>query len=235
VENPQGRIGPGEALAASADAAAAGVGEEPSAEEPAPLIPPGPLESVRILPSAARLPVGAEKPFTAHALDATGRRLRNGVAFSWKPVDGPGRLDDVAAARTTYRAEATGTARLRVEARQQDRLASAEATVEILEEIEPAQREEIGIPEPLEVKDPTGRWRSRIREGHWEFNGSHPDYLMVAADAPRRLRYLAMLLAKELVLRQSGGGGQEERTLESLVELLTAIEDRLGRPARKGS
>jgi hypothetical protein len=102
-----------------------------------------------------------------------------------------------------------------------------------VEEIESSDREEMGIPEPVEVKDPAGRWRSRVREGKWEFNGSHPDYLMVAAESTKRFRYLAMLLSKELVVRQVGGGPQEDRLLESLVEILTAIEDRLGRPMRK--
>jgi len=85
----------------------------------------------------------------------------------------------------------------------------------------------------VEVEDPTGRWRSRIGDGRWEFNGSHPDYLLVAADPARRFRYLATLLAKEVVLRQVAGGPQEDRLLESLVEVIAAIEERLGRAPRR--
>jgi len=44
---------------------------------------------------------------------------------------------------------------------------------------------------------------------------------------------LATLLAKELVVRQVAGGPNEERLLESLVQILATIEDRLGRPPRK--
>jgi hypothetical protein len=58
---------------------------------------------------------------------------------------------------------------------------------------------------------------------------------MVSAEPTRRFRYLAMLLAKELVVRQVAGGPQEDGLLESLVEVLTAIEERLGRPGRKPS
>ena len=109
----------------------------------------------------------------------------------------------------------------------------AEASIEVLEELPSTEREDMGIPEPVEVKDPAGRWRSRIRDGKWEFNGSHEDYLLVATDASRRFRYLATLLAKELALRQIAGGPGEDRVLETLVEILAAIEDRLGRPARR--
>ena len=83
------------------------------------------------------------------------------------------------------------------------------------------------------MKDPGGSWRSRIQDGRWEFNGSHPDYLLMATEPSKRFRYLATLLAKELVVRQVAGGPNEDRILESLVQILATIEDRLGRPPRK--
>ncbi len=222
---------------------------EAGADELPELFQPGPLESVRIVPAARRLPVGAEAGFAARALDATGRAIRDGVAFAWSLAEGPGRIETLPGnpggeddrgpapsgpARIAYHAGAVGSALIRVEAAQGERRASAEARVEVLEEIEPPEPEDIGIPEPAEVKDPAGRWRSRLRGGTWEFNGSHPDYLMAARDSGRRFRYLATLLAKELVLRQVAGGGAEDRLLESLVEVLAAIEEKLGRAPRKG-
>jgi hypothetical protein len=235
VEKGDGHPGPGDALAGVPES-----GEDPAAAEERDsgaspeLYPPGPLEAVKIVPGSFRLAVGSEKAFEARATDATGRRLRDGVEFAWRLEDGPGALAPQGR-KAAYRADAAGKVRLVVEARQGRRCATGEAAGEVLEELEATGREEIGIPEPVEVKDATGRWRSRVREGKWEFNGSHPDYLMVAADPPRRFRYLAMLLAKELVIRQVAGGPEQDRLLESLVEILTAIEDRLGRPQRKPS
>jgi hypothetical protein len=236
--------GAGDALAGTAaegEAAPAGAGtDEP--EEQSTLFLPGPLAAVRIVPGAAKLPVGAEKTLAARALDADDRAIRDGVTFEWTLVGGPGRLTagppgpesaPLTGRKVTFLAEGAGLARIRVKAAQGDRTAGDEATVDVLEELEPPEREDIGIPEPVEVKDPQGRWRSRLREGRWEFNGSHPDYLMVARDAPKRFRYLATLLAKELVLRQVAGGAQEDRLLESLVEVLAAVEERLGRAPRK--
>ncbi len=233
VESAEGRPGPGDPLAGtSAPEASTEAGADTEAPE---LYAPGPLESVRVVPGSCKLAVGAEKALQARALDASGRAIREGVEFGWKLAEGPGALSSDGTARAVYRAEAAGRARVAVEARQGDRRAEAEASIEVQEELASPDREEIGIPEPVEVKDPTARWRSRLREGRWEFNGSHPDYLMVAADASKRFRYLAMLLAKELVLRQVAGGPTEDRLLESLVEILTAIEDRVSRPGRARS
>lgn len=216
----------------------AGEGEERSEDVPVPedqgeLYEPGPLEAIRIVPASCRLPLGAEKGLTARAEDGAGRIIRRPVAFSWRLLEGPGRLEGDGSANAVYHADDVGRARILAQAEEGKRRAEGEAGVEVLEEIAPPEREDVGIPEPVEVKDPEGRWRSRTREGRWEFNGSHPDYLFVAADPSRRFRYLATLLAKELALRQIAGGTGEDRILESLVEILAAIEDRLGRPVRK--
>lgn len=197
------------------------------------LYPPGPLDSAKIVPGSCRLPVGAEKALQARAADATGRILKDGVAFRWSLAEGPGRLETDGSSKASYFAGAAGSARIAVEAAQGDRSAFAEARIEVLEELETPEREDMGIPDPVEVKDPAGRWRSRLREGKWEFNASHPDYLLASAEPGRRFRYLATLLAKEFVLRQVSGGPGEDRLLESLVEVLSAIEERLGRPARR--
>jgi hypothetical protein len=236
VESGNGQSGPGGALAGGAEAElpAGAPGEEEAGEGPE-LYAPGPLDSVKIVPASFRLPLGAEKRLQARACDSSGRALREGVSYRWTLAEGPGVLVAGLPGKAVYRAEAVGRARVAVAALEGDRTAVAESTVEVVEEMEPPDREETGIPEPVEVKDPAGRWRSRVREAKWEFNGSHPDYLMVAAEPGKRFRYLAMLLAKELVVRQVAGGPQEERLLESLVEILAAIEDRLGRPARKPS
>jgi hypothetical protein len=216
------------------EAAANAEPEVAASDEPElPFIPPGPLESVRIVPASCRVQRGSTRLLQARPADASGRRVREGVAIRWRMAAGPGWIDETEGPNTVYNTDEPGLAKLEVEASQGDRTARATASVEVVEELEPAAREDLGIPEPVEVKDAAGSWRSRIREGRWEFNGSHPDYLVMAADPAKRFRYLATLLAKELVVRQVAGGPNEDRLLESLIQILAAIEERLGRPGKK--
>ncbi len=230
-----GAKGPGEALEGGEIGAGkpGPEGATPEGEETAGFPAPGPLEVLRIVPGSCRLPVGAEKRFLARAADAGGRALREGIVYAWRLAEGPGRLEADGKGEALYQAESAGSSRIEVEAREEERRVVAEARVEVLEELEPPAREDIGIPEPHEVKDPEGRWRSRLRDGRWEYNSSHPDCLTASAEPGRRFRYLATLLAKELALRQVAGGAVEDGLLESLVEILAAIEDRLSRPGRK--
>lgn len=92
------------------------------------------------------------------------------------------------------------------------------------------QNEDIDVPTPTEVKDPHGVWRSRMRGDRWEYNVSHPDYLLMATEPFKKFRYLSMLMAKELAIRQVNGGPNENNLLESLIQILATVEDRLARP-----
>jgi len=96
-----------------------------------------------------------------------------------------------------------------------------------LEEIG-ANQPRAGIPEPAFVADPRGDWRSRVADGHWEVNAAHRDYLSVEGTPRRKLRYIAALLAKEIVLH-SYPMPQGGMLLERLVAVLTVTERRLER------
>jgi hypothetical protein len=113
---------------------------------------------------------------------------------------------------------------IRVEAREGDRAATAEATVEVVEVLS-GERPDAGIPNPERVVDPKGDWRSRVLGRRWEYNAAHPDYQAARDDPKRRLRYLVHLFAKEIVLRNYGEP-QDERLLERMVEVLTHIRAR---------
>ena len=76
--------------------------------------------------------------------------------------------------------------------------------------------------------DPRGDWRSRLADGRWEVNAAHRDYLSVEGSPRRKLRYLAALLAKEIVLH-SYPTPQGGTLLERLVAVLTVTERRLER------
>ncbi len=116
--------------------------------------------------------------------------------------------------------------------------ASAVAPVEILTSL-PVGPSDEGIPEPELVDQPGAPWRSRISDGRWQVNTAHPDYKASSKRPALKLRYLALLFAKEVVLRSS----QDPRLdgpLESVVEIaafadrkLTERQSRRGRRSRR--
>ncbi len=186
------------------------------------LFPPGPLASLRIRPSLVRLPPGGRRTFRASALDADGRPAAGAVEFTWTLL-GPGILGE-RGDRADYEApEEPVEARILVRAVQGEVRAEAEARILVVDSPAAAPGAE-GIPEPLPVHDPGGPWRSRLRDGAWEYNTAHRDYAEAAAEESRRLRYLVHLFAKEIVLRNFGRPG-DGPTLERMVEVLTHMGD----------
>jgi hypothetical protein len=196
-------------------------------EPPAMLLPPGPLARVEIVPARARVERSGERRLRARATDAGGTRL-GGVECASAVMDGPGSVERTGAAEAVFRAsEALGTARVTVTARKGEHEVGAEAVVEVVEEIA-GGTPRAGIPEPEFVSDQRGEWRSRVGEGGWEVNAAHRDYLSVEGNPRRKLRYLAALLAKEIVLH-SYPVPQGGMLLERLVSVLTVAERRLER------
>jgi len=194
---------------------------------PADLLPAGPLASVRLTPSTLRVECGGARRARAEALDATGRSVEDPLEFSWHLTGAVGTLVDVAGAsgRTVLLTAANRPAegRLAVTACSGDRRASAEAAVEVLEEI-PSRGADEGIPEPELVDHPGAAWRSRMLEGRWQVNIGHGEYRAIADRPALKLRYLAMLFAKEIVLRSSQDP-RLEKPLEQFVEV-AAYADR---------
>jgi hypothetical protein len=81
-----------------------------------------------------------------------------------------------------------------------------------------------GIPEPELADFPGAPWRSRLLDGRWQVNSAHPEYRAIAHSPPLKVRYLALLFAKEVVLR-SAHDTRLEGPLEQLVEI-AAYADR---------
>lgn len=197
-------------------------GEE--ADEASPqreLLPPGPLSQVVIRPAAVELARGAAKTVRARALDVEGRRVREGVSFTWSS-EGLLRVTAEGSRAMIEALEAPGSAKLIVEARQGDVVARAELPVALVEEAA-AKKADAGIPQPEELNEPLQTWRSRLADERWQINTGHADYRALSTEQRPRLRYLASLLAKEVVSRnfpQPGVGA----ILEELVGLLAALE-----------
>jgi hypothetical protein len=83
-----------------------------------------------------------------------------------------------------------------------------------------------GIPEPCFVDAPAAPWRSRMNDGRWEINASHPDFRLASQSPKRKLRYLTALLAKEVVAH-SFPAPNLSPALERLIAVLTITERRL--------
>lgn len=194
--------------------------------QPDTLFPPGPLAGLELAPRTLRIPPLATRGLRARALDADQRPCAGTVTYDWQ-LAGPGELE-ADGARAHYTApERTDEDRatVRVVATQDSTTLEARARVLIVAPPGSDLRLQ-GIPEPLAVSAPGETWRSRLRDGRWEYNEAHRDYQRVAGEETRRFRYLVHLLAKELVLRNFGRPGDAE-VLERMVEVLAHLE--LGR------
>jgi hypothetical protein len=204
-----------------------------SGESAAELFPPGPLDSVEIAPKRLVLEVSASRHVRAQARDAAGRAIREGIDYRWELWGAVAELTASEGSRTALTAhDEPGEGILSVHAREPDggEEASAVAPVEIVE-LQPSVGNE-GIPEPELVDAPGARWRSRLLEQRWQVNTGHPDYKACSEKPALKLRYLAMLFSKEVVLRSSQDPRLEE-PLEQMVEVAAYADRKLAeRPPR---
>lgn len=216
----------------TADEQSAGEGSTAVAE----LFPPGPLAAVRVIPSRVLMELGATKSVRAQGTDADGRVIPSGVEFFWQLSGSVGTLQEPepAAGRVDLTAAGEpGQGSLFVRARAGGREASMVASVEVVEELAGGPSDE-GIPEPELIDHPGASWRSRLLEGRWQVNSGHRDYQAIADRPGLKLRYLALLFAKEVVLRSSQDPRLEE-PLEQLAEVAAYADRRLSdrRPGRR--
>lgn len=227
----------GEGVAAPEPESATEKPEPQSALPDVDLLPPGPLTSIRLTPSPFRVECGGSRRARAQALDDAARPIPSGVVYEWSLAGPVGRLADAERHANTVRLEAPdtpGTGTLAVRAYREGRQASAELAVEVLEELGAARSDE-GIPKPEFVHHPGARWRSRVVDGRWQVNSGHREYRAIADRPALKLRYLAMLFAKEVVVRSHSDPRLDE-PLEQLVEV-AAYADRnvASRRARRRS
>ncbi len=242
-DEESGPAGAGEAAraeTAGVEDAAADAAVEPAAGDEPPLVaklfPPGPLAEVLLTPSPLRVECGGQRHARARAVDADGRDLEEVVTYRWRLAGPVGRLKvraDPSRVLLTA-AERPGEGSLGVLALAGGREALAEVAVEVVEEL-PSSRSDEGIPEPELVDLPGAGWRSRIADGRWQVNAGHREYRAIADQPALKLRYLAMLFAKEVVLR-SCQDPRLEIPLEQLVEVAAYADRKLatGRGRKAG-
>ncbi len=233
---PGSRLGEGETGAIPSGEEAA---REDAVAERAPkvgrtdLLPPGPLAGVRIVPAAIRIEVLGSRRVRALGVDAVGRSVEEPARFSWKVLGAVGDIETSSedGSEAVLRAPADPAhGSLEVLASADVREARGEASVEVLADLHGSRADE-GIPEPELVDLPGVTWRSRFQEGSWQVNSGHRDFRAVADKPALKLRYLALLFAKEIVLRSS----QDPRldpSLEQLVEVAAFADRNIARQRR---
>lgn len=232
-------------ISAAAAETEAGTGEAAEAEQPfeseppVDLLPAGPLAEVVLRPAQVRVECGESRGLRARALDASGRPIERAVQYHWSLAGPVGSLAPVEGsperALLTAAAEpATGS--VRVEAISDGARVAAEAPVAVLDVLPPPRSHE-GIPRPDLMDAPGAPWRSRMLDGRWQVNSGHADFRAIAHRPALKLRYLAFLFAKEVVLR-SRQDPRLESALEALVEVAAYADRELtarrgGRPPKR--
>ncbi|MFW5744444.1 MAG: ATP-binding protein [Spirochaetota bacterium] len=228
--------------AGASDAALGEAVAEPGGEirdrEPAFFEMPGPLFRVDIRPAKATVAVSTEKTFSAVARDKSRRTIEGTeLDFEWTLLAGAGELN-TAGEFAAYHAPAEpelatiGVRALQPTGGGEERTAEAQAVVTVTAELlkqRPGERGSgKGLPGYTFSYVPGELWRSRYSEAESliTINSGHPDFVHASRQQKTKLRYVARLYAKEIVLANFPGESREE-LLERLVELTLYMDENL--------
>ena len=195
---------------------------------------PGVLYRVDIRPAKATVGVGQEQSLRASARDKARREIDYGVDFEWTVAEGAGRLDPDSGEIVTVHAPAEPELGVvRVIARQDDAEVESRTlittTAELLPHHESAARSgSRGLPGYTYSYEASALWRSKYSasEALITINSAHPDFVHAARTQTAKLRYVARLFAKEIVLANFPGDTREE-LLERMIELTLYMDENL--------
>ncbi len=194
----------------------------------------GPLYKIMISPASSVIGVGEKKKLKAVARDRAGRMVDIGVSFEWRVTEGGGSLDGIDSAYAEYIApQEPCVAAIELKAVQGDLIFFANALVTVTAELVKrpggaggAVRR--GLPGYTYRKAPGELWRSRYEAetSVIVINNAHADFIYASRQPMTKLRYIARLFAKELVLANFPEATKEE-LIERMVELTLYTEDNL--------
>jgi hypothetical protein len=200
-----------------------GAGKHGGASKPVRLSP-GPLAEVKVTPRLALLGPEERRVIVARCFDSSGALIPSGVSFEWRATSQLVALVPTGPTVTVEAKGREGEVAVRVVAR----LAGVEQWAEARVVVAKTHRV-LGFPPPDPVHAPMEPWRSRYARdrGVLEINSGHRDYERAAeAGVRQRLKYVARLYAKELVL-MNFEGTRDDLLLDRMIEVTTAIEPRL--------
>ncbi len=195
---------------------------------------PGPLHKLMISPASSVIGVGERKKLKAVARDKSGRMIDSGLDYEWQVWEGAGSIEGIDAAYAEYIAPdepCVATVELRV--RQGETVVVANALVTVTAELihRPsggAGASRRGLPGYTYKKAPGELWRSRYdtEKSVIVINNAHADFIYASRQGMTKIRYIARLFAKELVLANFPEVTKEE-LLERMVELTLYTEEYL--------
>lgn len=193
----------------------------------------GPLFSVRIAPTSCVIPVNQSRTLRAVARDRARRLVEENLAFRWEIVQGQGHLENTDCEIVSFQAAAEpGLSHICVSATHGAIECGAEAVITVTQSLL------TDIPEPLPTRQglpgytfqhaPGELWRSRLDapQNVIVINNGHRDFVYAARSRALKLRYVARLFAKELVLKNFPGQSAEQ-LLERMIELALYMEENL--------
>jgi len=193
----------------------------------------GPLFSVAVAPASCVLPVNRSRTLRAVPRDRIRRLVEEGLAFRWEVAEGQGRLENAEGEIVTVHAPPEpGLSRLKVTVTQGAVECSAEAMITVTDTLlseskEPASARQ-GLPGYTFQRAPGELWRSRYdaAQNVIVVNNGHRDFVYAARSRALKLRYIARLFAKELVLKNFPGHSPQQ-LLERMIELSLYTEENL--------
>ncbi|HSV56475.1 MAG TPA: ATP-binding protein [Magnetospirillaceae bacterium] len=194
----------------------------------------GPLHKILISPASSVIGVGERRNLRGVARDRRGRTVDSDVSFEWRIFEGSGTLEGTDTAYTEYTApEEPCIVTIELRAVQGDTLLVANALITVTAELvrRPAGAAALsrrGLPGYTYRRAPGELWRSRYdpEQSVIYINNSHADFVFASRHPMTKVRYIARLFAKELVLANFPEADQEE-LLERMVELTLYMEENL--------
>ncbi|MFO8064815.1 MAG: ATP-binding protein [Spirochaetia bacterium] len=199
---------------------------------------PGPLYRLDIRPASARVPVAGRRKLHAVPRDRSKRTIDADVEISWYIEEGHGTLDTYEGEFAAYLAPpepelAVVVATARAGEGEEEIEVEAKATLTVTASLTGAKGGESplakqGLPGYTYRYAPGELWRSTydVDRSLITVNTGHADFVFASRRSATKLRYVARLFAKEIVLANFPGASREE-LLERMVELGLYMEQNL--------
>ena len=193
----------------------------------------GMLHRCSISPASSVVRVGEDRTLRAVARDKRGRTVKHELIFRWEIVEGLATLINSDGEIVTFKAGTVpGLVKLKLTVTQREESRAADALITITESLEPSGKaqgdHQSGLPGYTYLYAAGELWRSRYNEEQnvIVINNGHRDFVYSSKTHKLKLRYIARLFAKELVLKNFPGLAQD-KLLERMIELSLYTEENL--------
>lgn len=193
----------------------------------------GPLFSARISPASSVVKVGKTRTLRGLSRDKSGRTVEHGLRFNWQVMEGAMSLENADSEIVTAVAgREPGLAKIMLTISQEDMQSEAFAHITMTDSLDDAigtgNTNRAGLPGYTYLHAAGELWRSRYDEeqNFIVINNGHRDFVYSSKSRSLKMRYIARLFAKELVLKNFPGLPSAQM-LERMIELSLYTEENL--------